>query len=101
MNFPLILKSNGSRKTVKKCKHLTTKTVKKCKPKMNHPKRLRSCQVKMGQVENFGVAIFFRRNAKDYEKTTNSAEAWILPTDCQIILNRNIIFKHFLTLEVS
>ncbi len=37
---------------------------------------------------------FFRRHAKDYEKTTgrhsaNSAEAWILLTNCQIILNRN------------
>jgi sorbitol-specific phosphotransferase system component IIBC len=37
MNFPLILKRNGLRKTEKKCKHLTTKTRKKCKPKMNHP----------------------------------------------------------------
>ena len=38
MSFPLSLKHNGLRKTVKKCKHLTTKTRKKCKPKMNHPK---------------------------------------------------------------
>jgi hypothetical protein len=37
MNFLLILKSNGLKKIVKKCKHLTTKTRKKCKPKMNHP----------------------------------------------------------------
>jgi hypothetical protein len=39
MNFPLILKHNGLRKTVKKCKHLTTKTRKKCKPKIDHPKQ--------------------------------------------------------------
>ena len=38
MNFPLILRRNGLRKTVKKCKHLTIKTRKKCKPKIDHPK---------------------------------------------------------------
>ena len=37
---------------------------------------------------------FFRRHVKDYEKatgrhSTNSAEEWILVTNCQIILNRN------------
>ena len=37
MNFPLSLKHNGLRKTVKKCEHLTTKTRKKCKPKIHHP----------------------------------------------------------------
>ena len=40
MNFPLILRRNGLRKTVKKCKHLTIKTRKKCKPKIDHPKYL-------------------------------------------------------------
>ena len=38
MNSPLILRRNGLRKTVKKCKHLTIKTRKKCKPKIDHPK---------------------------------------------------------------
>ena len=37
----------------------------------------------------FGWLNFFRRHSKAYEKTTNSAEAWILLTNCQIILNRN------------
>lgn len=36
----------------------------------------------------FGWLNFFRRHSKDYEKTTNSAEAWILWANCQIILNR-------------
>ena len=36
----------------------------------------------------FGWLNFFRRHSKDYEKTVNSAEAWILWTNCQIILNR-------------
>ena len=38
MNFPLILRRNGLRKTVKKCKHLTIKTRKKCKPKIDQPR---------------------------------------------------------------
>jgi RHS repeat-associated protein len=45
MNFLLILKSNGLKKIVKKCKHLTTKTRKKCKPKMNHPNGGKSNQL--------------------------------------------------------
>lgn len=36
----------------------------------------------------FGTFNFFRRLDKDYEKTTKSAEAWILWQNCQIILNR-------------
>ncbi|MFN4144307.1 MAG: IS5 family transposase [Runella sp.] len=36
----------------------------------------------------FGWFNFFRRHSKDYEKTVESAEAWILWTNCQIILNR-------------
>jgi transposase len=36
----------------------------------------------------FGWFNFFRRHAKDYEKTTASAQAWILWANCQIILNR-------------
>lgn len=36
----------------------------------------------------FGWLNFFRRHSKDYEKTTKSAEAWILWANCQIILNR-------------
>ena len=36
----------------------------------------------------FGTFNFFRRLAKDYEKTTESQEAWILLQNCQIILNR-------------
>jgi len=36
----------------------------------------------------FGWLNFFRRHAKDYEKTTKSSENWILWTNCQIILNR-------------
>lgn len=30
----------------------------------------------------------FRRHSKDYERTTSSAEAWMLWANCQIILNR-------------
>lgn len=49
----------------------------------------------------FGWLNFFRRHSKDYEKTTNSAEAWILWANCQISLNRfseklNFIFKYIL-----
>lgn len=36
----------------------------------------------------FGWLNFFRRHSKDYERTVNSAEAWILWANCQIILNR-------------
>ena len=36
----------------------------------------------------FAWLNFFRRHSKDYEKTVNSAEAWILWANCQIILNR-------------
>lgn len=36
----------------------------------------------------FGWLNFFRRHSKDYEKTTKSAEAWVLWANCQIILNR-------------
>ncbi|MFN7115469.1 MAG: IS5 family transposase [Saprospiraceae bacterium] len=36
----------------------------------------------------FGWLNFFRRHAKDYEKTVQSSEAWILWANCQIILNR-------------
>jgi len=36
----------------------------------------------------FGLFNFFRRLDKDHEKTTTSAEAWILWHNCQIILNR-------------
>lgn len=38
--------------------------------------------------QTFGILNFFRRHSKDYEKTTKSAEAWILWANCQIILNR-------------
>lgn len=38
--------------------------------------------------QTFGWLNFFRRHSKDYEKTAKSAEAWILWTNCQIILNR-------------
>lgn len=37
---------------------------------------------------SFGWLNFFRRHAKDYERTVQSAEAWILWANCQIILNR-------------
>ena len=37
---------------------------------------------------SFGWFNFFRRLSKDYEKTTNSAEPWILWANCQILLNR-------------
>ncbi|MDJ1506962.1 IS5 family transposase [Xanthocytophaga agilis] len=36
----------------------------------------------------FSWLNFFRRHSKDYEKTTKSAQAWILWANCQIILNR-------------
>lgn len=38
--------------------------------------------------QTFGILNFFRRHSKDYEKTTKSAEAWILWANCQVILNR-------------
>lgn len=37
---------------------------------------------------SFGWLNFFRRHSKDYEKTVQSSEAWILWANCQIILNR-------------
>lgn len=36
----------------------------------------------------FGTFNFFRRLDKDYEKTTDSQEAWVFWQNCQIILNR-------------
>ncbi len=36
----------------------------------------------------FGTFNFFRRLDKDHEKTTQSAEAWILWQDCQIVIQR-------------
>ncbi|GEO07502.1 DDE transposase [Adhaeribacter aerolatus] len=36
----------------------------------------------------FGMFNFFRRLDKDHEKTTTSAEAWILWHNCQVVLNR-------------
>ena len=36
----------------------------------------------------FGCFNFFRRLDKDHEKTTNSAEVWILWQNCQLILYR-------------
>lgn len=36
----------------------------------------------------FGMFNFFRRLDKDHEKTTESAESWVLWHNCQIILNR-------------
>lgn len=36
----------------------------------------------------FGLFNFFRRLDKDHEKTTQSAEAWVLWHNCQLILNR-------------
>jgi putative transposase len=36
----------------------------------------------------FGLFNFFRRLDKDDEKTTESAESWVLWHNCQIILNR-------------
>ncbi len=36
----------------------------------------------------FGWLNFFRRHSKDFERTVESAEAWILWANCQIILNR-------------
>lgn len=36
----------------------------------------------------FGWLNFFRRHSKDYERTTKSAQAWVLWANCQIILNR-------------
>ncbi len=38
----------------------------------------------------FGWFHFFRRLDKDHEKTTQSAEAWVLWQNCQLILNRVI-----------
>lgn len=38
----------------------------------------------------FGAFNFFRRLDKDHEKTTKSAEAWVLWLNCQLILNRMI-----------
>jgi len=35
----------------------------------------------------FGMFNFFRRLDKDHEKTTASAEAWILWHNCQLIIN--------------
>ncbi len=35
-----------------------------------------------------GWLNFFRRHSKDFERTVESAEAWIFWTNCQIILNR-------------
>ena len=37
---------------------------------------------------SFGSFNFFRRLDKDHEKTTQSAEAWVLWQNCQIIINR-------------
>lgn len=37
---------------------------------------------------SFGTFNFFRRLDKDHEKTTQSAEAWVLWHNCQIIINR-------------
>ena len=37
---------------------------------------------------SFGWLNFFRRHSKDFERTPESAEAWILWANCQIILNR-------------
>lgn len=36
----------------------------------------------------FGIINFFRRLDKDYEKTPQSQEYWVLWQNCQIILNR-------------
>jgi putative transposase len=36
----------------------------------------------------FGTFNFFRRLDKDHEKTAQSAEAWLLWQNCQIVLNR-------------
>ena len=36
----------------------------------------------------FGWYNFFRRLSKDYEKTTRSAESWILWANIKILLNR-------------
>lgn len=36
----------------------------------------------------FAWLNFFRRHAKDYEKTVESAQAWILWANCQILVNR-------------
>lgn len=38
----------------------------------------------------FGLFNFLRRRDKDHEKTTQSAEAWVLWQNCQLILNRMI-----------
>jgi transposase len=36
----------------------------------------------------FGTFNFFRRLDKDHEKTTQSAEAWVLWQNCQIVIQR-------------
>jgi transposase len=36
----------------------------------------------------FGIFNFFRRLDKDHEKTTESAQAWILWHNCQLLLNK-------------
>jgi len=36
----------------------------------------------------FGMFNFFRRLNKDHEKTTESAESWVLWQNCQVIINR-------------
>lgn len=36
----------------------------------------------------FGIFNFFRRLAKDYEKSAQSAQSWVLWQNCQVILNR-------------
>jgi transposase len=36
----------------------------------------------------FGCFNFFRRLSKDYEKTVESAEAWILWANCQMIISK-------------
>ena len=36
----------------------------------------------------FAWLSFFRRHAKDYEKTVDSSQAWILWANCQILINR-------------
>ena len=37
---------------------------------------------------SFGGFNFFRRLDKDHEKTTQSAEAWVLWQNCQVVINR-------------
>lgn len=38
----------------------------------------------------FGTFNFFRRLGKDYEKTPESQQYWVLWQNCQIIINRMI-----------